>query len=372
MSRPPPAHSSRVERLRSVTESLRAKAVAPATAARYDSHFEDFCRFCGDIGADFRLPDPHVVDLFIGHLVSERGLGAAAVRRALSGLKFNFDKHNIVDPTLHPQAARKVARTLRGLELAAPTSKNSKLPITPEIFRQMRQAYDGSGFSKQQLATFDAISNLALFCGLRLGELLGSGSAAARARAPPTVGDLTRFDAADGQPAYFQLFLRRSKTDQAGLGSYVRLADIGSVGGLSPFAAVDSWLQLRLEGRRVDQVAKEPLFLCHRAGSSAPTPLSIEYFRAMLQQLLSRAGFPASSYSGHSFRKGCASLLAAAQVPDSVIKAIGRWKSDSFLDYIVTPLSQVIYVQTVLAESSATFDLRYRPGPRLQPTEDEP
>ncbi len=372
MSQHPPAYGSRIERLRLVTESLRSKAVAPATAARYDSHFRDFRQFCDDIGADHASPTAHVIDLFIGHLVHERRLSAPAVRRALSGVKFNFDRLNIEDPTLQPQAARIIARTLRGLELSAPSSKNSKLPITPEIFRQMRRAYEGSCFSEQQLATFDAISSLALFCGLRLGELLGSSSAAARTRAPPLVGDLTRFEAVDGQPAYFQLFLRRSKTDQEGLGTYVHLADIGTVGGLNPFAAVDSWLQLRLAGRQVSQVAKEPLFLCHRAGSSPTTPLSIESFRAMLRQLLLRAGVPAASYSGHSFRKGCASLLAAAQVPDSVIKAIGRWKSDAFLDYIVTPLSQVIFVQTVLAESSATFDPCFRPGLRLQPSEDEP
>ena len=370
MSRLPPSSASRVERLQAVTESLRSKAVAPATAARYNSHFEDFRRFCNAMGADHRLPDSSVIDLFIGHLVSERGLGAQAVRRALCGLKFNFDKLNIADPIIHPQAARKVARTLRGLELAAPASKNSKMPITPEIFRQLRLAYKGSGFSDKQLATFDAISSLALFCGLRLGELLGN-PGSAQGRAPPVVSDLTRFEAVDGQPAYFQLFLRRSKTDQAGLGTYVRLADIGSVNGLNPFAAVDNWLRLRLADRQPEQAAKEPLFTNCRPGLPANSAMPIGYFREMLKQLLLRSGFPASAYSGHSFRKGCASLLAAAQVPDSIIKAIGRWKSDAFLDYIVTPLSQVIYVQTVLAESSATFDLRHRPGLRPNPSEDE-
>ena len=39
-------------------------------------------------------------------------------------------------------------------------------------------------------------------------------------------------------------------------------------------------------------------------------------------------------FTGHSFRRGGATALAAKGVPDWVIQMLGRWKSDSYKKYI--------------------------------------
>ena len=53
--------------------------------------------------------------------------------------------------------------------------------------------------------------------------------------------------------------------------------------------------------------------------------------------------------SGHSFRAGLASLLAQAGYGDDKIKAIGRWSSKAFQNYIKLPALTRVNVASRLA-----------------------
>ena len=44
-------------------------------------------------------------------------------------------------------------------------------------------------------------------------------------------------------------------------------------------------------------------------------------------------------FSSHSFRAGAASLMAALGYSDEDIKAMGRWSSRAFLEYVKLPRS---------------------------------
>jgi len=58
------------------------------------------------------------------------------------------------------------------------------------------------------------------------------------------------------------------------------------------------------------------------------------YFNACLKQLAAVYGLDPTRVSSHSLRIGGASALAAAGVPDYVIRDMGRWRSLAFLTYI--------------------------------------
>lgn len=45
-----------------------------------------------------------------------------------------------------------------------------------------------------------------------------------------------------------------------------------------------------------------------------------------------------SEYSGHYFRRGCASHAFKCNIPAALIKLQGDWKSNAYLRYIDTPL----------------------------------
>jgi hypothetical protein len=57
-------------------------------------------------------------------------------------------------------------------------------------------------------------------------------------------------------------------------------------------------------------------------------------FMSTLKQAITRAGLDPTLYAGHSFRRGGATFALDAGVPETVIRAMGDWKSDVWRDYV--------------------------------------
>ena len=75
-----------------------------------------------------------------------------------------------------------------------------------------------------------------------------------------------------------------------------------------------------------------PLF-CLRDGS----PLSRSQFVDWLRDALERAYLPSKLFAPHSLQRGFATSCSTANVPDHLIKTLGRWSSDCYQSYIDTP-----------------------------------
>ena len=54
----------------------------------------------------------------------------------------------------------------------------------------------------------------------------------------------------------------------------------------------------------------------------------------VIKKALVQAGVAPDSYQSHSFRIGAASTEAEAGFPDSLIKSLGRWRSNCFQRYV--------------------------------------
>ena len=67
-----------------------------------------------------------------------------------------------------------------------------------------------------------------------------------------------------------------------------------------------------------------------------------------VRALLDGLGIDRSPYRGISFRRGGATSLAEAGVPDRLIKMVGRWKSYVFARYIATDVSVLIVAAAVM------------------------
>ena len=78
----------------------------------------------------------------------------------------------------------------------------------------------------------------------------------------------------------------------------------------------------------VPGLPNEPLFRL------AGTILNRDMVTKMLDALCDRLGLDKKLFKSHSFRKGGATALKNAGVPDSVIKVIGRWLSNSYRLYV--------------------------------------
>ena len=85
------------------------------------------------------------------------------------------------------------------------------------------------------------------------------------------------------------------------------------------------------------------------------TFLTQQTFVLVVRKALEAAGIEQSKYCRHSFRIGVATAAAAAKgVEDLVIKALGRWNSTAYLQYVRIPREQLAFYSRVLgAEPSS-------------------
>ena len=75
-------------------------------------------------------------------------------------------------------------------------------------------------------------------------------------------------------------------------------------------------------------------FTAQPDGSLLVQPLRYSVFLSSLKALIAHAGLDPALYAGQSFRRGGATFALNAGVPETVIRAMGDWKSDVWRDYV--------------------------------------
>ena len=119
------------------------------------------------------------------------------------------------------------------------------------------------------------------------------------------------------------LHLRRSKTDQQGIGQKIGIPH--GRGRWCPVVALDSWLA-------VSGITEGALFRpVDRHGRIQHARLSGEAVALVVRERVATAGIDPANYSGHSLRAGLATSAAQAGVPTWKIRAQTRHASDAML-----------------------------------------
>ena len=117
--------------------------------------------------------------------------------------------------------------------------------------------------------------------------------------------------------------IKVSKADPFRDGKQVRLAASGN--SICPLRALQNYV-------RFCKDQDKPLFVFQNAEF-----LTRPEFTSIIRSLLGRDFPNLEQYSSHSFRIGAATTAAAADLPDWLIKDLGRWSSNCFEQYIRTP-----------------------------------
>jgi integrase len=146
---------------------------------------------------------------------------------------------------------------------------------------------------------------------LRSGELLAL-----------NVGDVERIS--DTQVI---ISIRTSKCNQNGLPEKIEMQDYGGLSGVPLLYAFDDAHQV------MKRDPADPLFTRDPEVPGSPR-LSKSLFIATFRSLLRRAGLPAASFSGHSFRAGGATDLFHGECRPHMLQQQGRWRSDTFWIYV--------------------------------------
>ena len=139
-------------------------------------------------------------------------------------------------------------------------------------------------------------------------------------------------------PRLLQVAIKQSKTDpfRRGVDIYLGATDCT----ICPVKAMSAYLALR--GGQAG-----PLFITQEG--KGITRLA---FNSALDSLLSKLQLNHKHYSTHSFRIGAATSATQAQIPDSQIKMLGRWRSDAYQRYVRTPPMELAKLSKQLVGSA--------------------
>jgi len=76
--------------------------------------------------------------------------------------------------------------------------------------------------------------------------------------------------------------------------------------------------------------------------------LTKDLFTTQVQSALSALGYNSSLYASHSFHIGAATTVAERGIKDSMIRALGRWKSDAYA-YFKIPRAHLASFTAILS-----------------------
>ena len=130
------------------------------------------------------------------------------------------------------------------------------------------------------------------------------------------------------------IYIKKSETDPFPRGTSITLGATRNE--ICPVKALMLYL-----ARRSSQAG--PLFICENQQF-----LTQQAFRSHLMKLLQDLNLDPFCYNTHSFRIGAATLAEAAELTESQIKTLGRWRSNAYRCYIKPTHSQLATLSTLL------------------------
>ena len=295
------------------------------------SHLRQLSIFCVAFHESF-LPVSR--DALLGFIeLMSRTCGFDHIQHIISSIKFlhEFTGHH------YPGDSFEFKVLLRGLKRKLAKSPKQALPITPEMLILMYQHVDIT--KPSELAHWTAF----LFA-IRL--LYRKSSIAPES--------LRSFDAKTGlsrEKAVFNngvvlVYQNHSKTNQ--FMSSTRITPIvpGTIVALDP---VFHYKKLVSEN-----VVQRTCLAFSYLVNGAVMCVTHKSFTKYLKYLLVKIGLNPDNWSGHSFRRGGASLLYRLGIDPLTIQACGDWSSDTFLRYLEVNIDRLWSAQLAMASFSCT------------------
>ena len=263
------------------------------------------------------------------------GLAGTTIKAYLAGVRHAQVERGWPDP--HWGSMPRLGQVLKGIRSHRAEEGcrgRERRPVSPELLLQLRGGW-------QKKPSFDSTMLWAAVCMcffgcLRAGEITAPERGCFDRRAHLTFRDV-EVDNAE-QPRKLKIRIKASKTDPFREGVDVYLGWTGQP--LCPVSATVANLVRRKDG-------PGPLFR-FEDGRPLTRPLLVRKVRAALEE----AGASSAGVSGHSFRIGAATMAAERGVEDSVIKDMGRWRSNAFQRYIRRDREKLAGISKILAGTS--------------------
>ncbi len=275
-------------------------AYAPATIRAYKSNFERFIEFC-DQEKIVALPaNQETVASYIRDL-SNGKLKSASIRIAVASISAIHRLNEYSDPTSHSNVRIELRRMHRNLGRESKQASG----INAELLKKMLSSTDNSLRGKRDkallLTAYDSMCRRSELVSLRIDDAI-----------------------IDTENKQFKIKLRRSKTDQDGIGRWLYLSDITQ-------QALLAWIDS-------SNIVTGKLFRGIKRGQMITEDLSSAQINRIYKSIAVRSSTDKSlvkHISGHSMRIGAAQDLLVSGASLAMIMQRGRWsKSDTVMRYI--------------------------------------
>ena len=293
-----------------VAEALQG-GWATSTFKRYAGVVDQFIRFCDMEGIPdhLRFPaDEFVLCAFAASSVRRHSV--TTPRNRLAALKAWHVIHN-----MEWKGSLRLRYVLNGVHNLAPDSTRCvpRLPVNAIMISQLVQRLDPNSPVDVAVAAGAATA----FWGQgRLGELLPPNLSPSSIIHLPTRSDFKR---SLRNPHSCILRLPRTKTHPHG--QEIVLVD--------QHAAIDP-ISLLKRHLRINNIPNDAYIFSFRTDTGL-RPLTKSVFLRRCNEIWHPLGYPKTT--GHCFRIGGTTELLVAGTPPDVVKAMGRWSSDSFMRY---------------------------------------
>ena len=275
-------------------------AYAPATIRAYKSNFERFIEFCDQEKTTALPANDEIVSSYIKNL-SNGKLKSASIRIAVASISAIHRFNSLPDPTNHPNVKIELRRMHRNL------GRESKqaLGINAELLKIMLNTTDTSlrGLRDKALllSAYDSMCRRSELVSLHIDDAI-----------------------IDTKNKTFKIKLRRSKTDQDGIGHWLHLSNASQ-------QAILTWIE-------ASNIATGKIFRGIKRGQIITEDLSSAQINRIYKSIAARSSTDESlvkQISGHSTRIGAAQDLLNTGASLPMIMQRGRWsKTDTVIRYI--------------------------------------
>ncbi|XP_060137775.1 uncharacterized protein LOC132593058 isoform X2 [Zootoca vivipara] len=286
-------------------------SVAPSTLSSYKRVWAEFSKFRnkGPSPSPLGPPTEREVMRYVVHL---RELGRATKTLNLHTAAISFFSKSLY--STDPCDNFHLRRAMEGWRRLQPPAADPRRPITFDLLCKIHSQLTSLCWSPYEASLFSAAFSLAYFGALRVGEVVCEDHPDGSSRG-------IRMQDVALSSSVAVVHIRRSKTDQRGLGATIRLP---AAGGLGPCPVRDlrHFLYQRPTGT-------DPL-LVHQDSSK----LTRSQFTRVLRKALALCGVDPSQFSAHSFRIGAATSAMHLGLSAERIQDIGRWKSNAYRSYL--------------------------------------
>lgn len=273
-----------------------------------------YAAWCLDKGLDAWPIRYHTLSEFIAHYVSKNNQSAKSLQNLISALKCYCVSTNKEWITV--QDAYKINRLVKAFEYMDPHDNKIRLPATMDIILKVLDSMNQEVIEDRYFALMMLLMHNGMF---RAGELFKG----------IKVRDIEWNE--ESQEVTF--IIRRSKKNRKGRAERVTLRNYGDFSG---YAALRAWFE---EHNLWSDVDKYVFPYIERKRKNQPTRLnfnknaSYSRWEKDITRYFDAAQLPGNNYTGHSFRAGGATDLFLVNTSYPTIKKVGRWKSDSAMDY---------------------------------------